>query len=166
METPPDFVLSRASTDRIDEALRLVSAFHDEEGVTQTTAARRAAVGTLLADPSRGALHLIEAEGRPVGYLAVAYGFSIEFGGRDAFLDEFFIEQAWRGAGLGAAALRAAQDALARQGVLALHLEVGADNAAARRFYGRAGFALRGGYHLMSARLSGDGEETRRRPGV
>jgi hypothetical protein len=47
------------------------------------TAAR--AMGELIADPSLRRFFAIESAGRIVGYLAVTFGFSLEFGGRDAF---------------------------------------------------------------------------------
>ena len=35
----------------------------------------------------------LEAAGKAVGYAAVTFGYSLEFGGRDAFLDEFFLSE-------------------------------------------------------------------------
>ncbi len=137
----------------LEAALPLVAAFHAEEHTEVTAEARRAAVSWLLGDPSLGVFWLIEAAGRPVGYIAVALGFSIEFGGRDAFLDEFWLAPELRGRGHGRAALRLAAEDLSARRVLALHLEVDDGNEAAIGLYAAEGFERRGRYRLMSRRL-------------
>jgi ribosomal protein S18 acetylase RimI-like enzyme len=64
----------------------------------------------------------------------------MEYGGRDAFVDDLFIQAGFRGAGLGAATLAEVRTYCVERGVRALHLEVGRDNAAAQAVYRRAGF--------------------------
>lgn len=85
-----------------------------------------------------------------IGYLVLTYGFSIEFRGRDAFIDEFFIRSPHRGRGLGTRALAQVKDRAAELGLVALHLEVARDNRAARRLYGGLGFEPRDRFSLMS----------------
>lgn len=145
--------IARAGADRIEEALPLVAAFHAEEGVEADDAHRRRALEALFTEPCPGAFWMIEAEGgEAAGYICVAFGWSIEFGGRDGFVDEFYVAPAHRGRGAGRAALRAVADALAAEGLAALHLEV-EDGNRAMPFYESEGFAWRQHYHLMSAPL-------------
>jgi ribosomal protein S18 acetylase RimI-like enzyme len=66
----------------------------------------------------------------------------MEFGGRNAFLDDLFIESAFRGAGLGTSALNKVRAFCVENGIRALHLETGRDNAAAQALYRRAGFKV------------------------
>ena len=66
----------------------------------------------------------------------------MEFGGRNAFVDDLFIQPAFRGAGLGTAALAELRDFCGARDVRALHLETGRDNAAAQALYRRAGFVI------------------------
>ena len=148
-----DLRLLRAGPDEIETALPLVAAFHAEEGVAVDDAHRRRALAALFTPPEPGELHLILADGRAVGYLCAAYGWSIEFGGRDAFLDELYVEPALRGRGIGREAVRRLAAALGEKGLHALHLEVERGNAAAIRLYEAEGFAFRSHYHLMSAPL-------------
>jgi GNAT superfamily N-acetyltransferase len=101
----------------------------------------RAALAGLLRDRRRGRAWLIAAGGRPAGYLVVTLGWSLEYLGLDAFVDELYLEPSWRGRGVGSAAVRLAGAACRRLGVRALHLEVERRNRRARRFYRRAGFA-------------------------
>jgi GNAT superfamily N-acetyltransferase len=100
----------------------------------------RAALRGLLRDGRRGRAWLVEAGGATAGYLFVTLGWSLEYLGLDAFVDEIYLAPAWRGRGVGMAAIRLAQAACRRLGVRALHLEVERRNRRARRFYHRAGF--------------------------
>lgn len=149
------FTLVRADAGRIEDALALVTAFHAVEGVAQTRAARRRALEALLTPPEPGELWLIEIGGRAAGYIAIAYGYSIEFGGRDGFVDEFFVEEAHRGAGIGRVALREVAGDLSTRGFHALHLEVAETNERAIRLYEAEGFSYRRGYRLMSGMPGG-----------
>lgn len=137
----------------LDALVPLVRAYHDFEGIELDDGERIGAVRTLLADPSRGAMWWIEADGQRVGYVAVCFGFSLEFGGRDAFVDELYVVPEARGRGAGRAALAAAMRAAAAHGVRALHLEVGRTNARARALYESLGFDAREAFTLMSRSL-------------
>lgn len=150
----PDITIRRAAPEDLELSLPLVAAFHLEEGVESRPEDRRAAISRILGDTGIGEMWLIETAGAAVGYLVLAYGFSIEFNGRDAFLDEIFVTKAARGRGLGRAALRKARDDMAARGVKAIHLEVAVDNDRAQKLYSEEGFALRRGYKLMSARIA------------
>ena len=94
----------------------------------------------------------IVREGRPAGYAVVALGFSLEFGGRSAFLDELYVEPASRGAGIGSLALRLLQEACRPLGARSLALEVAFDNPRAESLYRREGFTPNG-RQLMTRRL-------------
>lgn len=149
----PEFTLRRAVADDLGDILALVEVLHALEGIDMAPAARRAAVAGFIERPEIGGIWVAETGGRIVAYAAVAWGWSIVFGGRDAFLDEICVAEDMRGQGLGAALIERLKPALAAEGAAAVHLEVNTGNAAARRLYARHGFALREGYHLMSAPL-------------
>lgn len=95
--------------------------------------------GALLADPRLGGVWLIESGGHAVGYAVVTLGYSMEYGGLDGFLDDFFIQPGFRNAGLGTAALARVREYCTERGVRALHLEV-ARGSPAHRIYRKAGF--------------------------
>ena len=152
-----------ASTTRIDlqlvgetdlpAVLPLIADYHAFESVSSTADEREAAARTLLAHPDFGALWLVRADGRNAGYIALCRGFSIEFNGFDAFIDEFYLAPEFRGRGIGTRVLELIR-AEARAGdINALHLEVARDNAPARKLYTKAGFEARDKYVLMSARI-------------
>jgi ribosomal protein S18 acetylase RimI-like enzyme len=101
----------------------------------------RAALTELVTDPARGTVWLICDGDTPVGYLALTFGFSLEFHGRDAFIDELYIRPAHRGRGWGTRAVRYAETIAQTAHVRAIHLEVGRGNIAAQTLYRKAGFA-------------------------
>ena len=143
----------RAATTADLPALQaLLRDFYAEDGAT-CDAESDAALLALLADPGLGRVVLIMGDaGLAVGYVVVAFGYSLEFRGKDAFVDEHYVAPAHRGRGLGRAALREAERCCQEAGIRALHLEVRPDNAPAQRLYASAGYADRE-YYLMSKKL-------------
>lgn len=135
--------------------LPLVRGYHDFEQVTMGEDERRRAVEPLLQEASTlGCIWLIRSAGATAGYLALCFGYSIEFQGRDAFIDELYLVPAARGQGIGSAALGLVRVEAAARGIVALHLEVARDNDRARRLYQKWGFTSRETFHLMSCRLA------------
>jgi GNAT superfamily N-acetyltransferase len=67
----------------------------------------------------------------------------MEYGGLDGWVDDLFVRPAFRRHGLARAALEALIAECERRGVLALHVEVGRENDAARPLYERFGLAPR-----------------------
>jgi GNAT superfamily N-acetyltransferase len=128
-------------------------AFQSEEGYDADAASLRATLAELLAAPSAGCVSLALEGGRAIGYAALCFGFSIEFRGRDAFVDEIYVVPERRGAGLGRALLRALEERARAGGVRQLHLEVERDNASARTLYLEEGFRATG-RELLSKRLA------------
>lgn len=98
-----------------------------------------AALRRLLAEPALGAAWLVLRDSVVIGHAVVTYGYDLEYGGRDSFLTEFWIDAPHRNAGAGAAALALIGDELRARDVAALHLQVRTDNPALR-LYERAGF--------------------------
>ncbi len=153
--TPPPIEMIEAGPEQASEIDRLVAAFHRHEGVSVTARARRASIDALLAMPAQGRILLVQTPGAGIaGYAVLAFGFSLEFGGRDAFLDELFIAESFRGKGIGRAALAAVCAWARHQGLCALHLEVERDNKTAKNLYTQAGFEDRSHYNLMSLHIA------------
>jgi ribosomal protein S18 acetylase RimI-like enzyme len=102
--------------------------------------ATREALERFLSNDFFGRAWLILDGGTPVGYIVLTFGYSLEYRGRDAFIDEFFIAASHRSRGWGRAAIAFVEDAARSLGVRALHLEVSHSNPRAYDFYRRAGF--------------------------
>lgn len=145
--------LHLAKPDDLDKLTTLVTGFHAELGIELSDAERRAGLAPLLDGIPHGVAYLIGPARAPIGYVIVTFGWSVEFGGMDAFIDEIYLRRAVRGRGIASEVLMSLPKALAGAGLKGLHLEVDRGNAAAQRLYARAGFAPRDQYMLMSRKL-------------
>jgi ribosomal protein S18 acetylase RimI-like enzyme len=125
----------------VGAVIHLMRDYYAEEGYPFVEAEARATVTRLLRDGQLGRAWLACAGEAPIAYLAVTFGYSFEYRGRDAFIDELYILPAHRRRGLGAEALALAEAACREAGVRALHLEVERSKAAAQALYRRWGFA-------------------------
>ncbi|MDC0737318.1 GNAT family N-acetyltransferase [Cognatishimia sp. SS12] len=137
----------------LPKLMTLVSAFHAEMGLGTEETARERALLPLLEGSPYGAIYLMGPARAPIGYAALTFSWSIEFGGMDGFIDELYVRPGVRGRGVATNALAALRNMLKSAEVRAVHLEVARDNDAVQRLYGRAHFKLREQYSLMTLRL-------------
>jgi len=99
----------------------------------------------LILDPekhretSRETDHKAEQE-KSVGYIVLCFGYSLEWLGRDAFVDEFYLRPEYRGRSWGRKTMAFLEDAARSLNVTALHLEVMHQNAVALALYRKLGF--------------------------
>jgi L-amino acid N-acyltransferase YncA len=128
----------------LDALLALQRDYYAEDGYPFDPAVQREAFARLLAEPALGRAWLAADGGRVVAYVALTLGWSLEFGGRDAFVDELYVAPPARGRGLGRAGLAVAEAGARALGVRTLHLEVEDGKPAALGLYRRNGFAEHG----------------------
>lgn len=145
--------LHLARPEDIDRLLPMITAFHAEQGIDTTDATRRAGLEPLLDGSPHGVAYLIGPQRAPIGYVIISFGWALEFGGMDGFVDEIFIRPGVRGRGIGSEVLTSLPKALAGAGLKALHLEVKKEDNQTRRFYSRLRFQDRESYMLMTLRL-------------
>lgn len=129
-----------ATASDLPPILALHREFYEHEGYPFDEIRSMRALRQLAGDASLGRVLVIEDGGRAAGYVVITFGYSIEFGGRNAFVDELYVTPSSRGKGLGTEALDAAEQVSAEAGVLALHLEVEFTNVDAKRLYARRGW--------------------------
>jgi len=120
-------------------ANRMAAELYRRDGLA-VTAVRDRALAELITHPECGGAWLILAGGEAAGYLVLTACYSLEFHGRFGLLDELFIEEAWRGRGIGSAALTFVDEQCRARGWKTVRLEVDDENAGARRLYERAGY--------------------------
>src|SRR5215217_5646221 len=142
-----DIHIRPATPADVPALVALMSAFYAEADFPLPAAAATRAFAALLADARLGGAWLAEHDGDAVGHVVLTVSFSMEYGGLRGFVDDLYVRPEARGRGVAAALLGAVREASGALGVRALHVEVGPDNATARRLYARAGFADSG--HLL-----------------
>ena len=133
-------VFALAETSDVDQLVELMREFYAIEHLRFDEAVARAALAQLLRDCRFGVIHVIWVDEEAAGYLVVTFGFSLEFGGRDALVDELYLRENFRGRGIGKAALELAEAMCREEGISALHLEVDRVNTRAQSIYRQAGF--------------------------
>ena len=89
---------------------------------------------------SLGRLYLIKDQQSTIGYIVLAFGFSFEYKGRDAIIDEFFIKAEYRNKGIGKITLDFIDSECQKLGINAVHLEVESQNVLASRLYYKKGY--------------------------
>lgn len=147
----PSFALAGPGDEEI--VLELMREFYTIEHLDYRQEVARAALRELWGDTARGRVYLPSVEGSLAGYLVLTYGFSLEFHGRDALVDELYLREAYRGRGLGTACLRWVEEVCREEGIHAVHLEVDRINTGAKRLYHREGYADHD-RHLLTKWLS------------
>jgi ribosomal protein S18 acetylase RimI-like enzyme len=129
----------RATLDDIPLLVELMQEFYAEAPYPLDRDWAAASFQALLTDDSLGAVWIIFHDSQPMGYVVLTLRFSMEYGGLDAFIDDLFIRAPYRRRGLGRALIDALFEECERRGVLAVHVEVGQDNAAANALYSSYG---------------------------
>lgn len=124
----------------VSAVLALMRDFYAEEHLVFDEIVTPRAVHELLAEPALGTLLLFTHAGSVIGYLVLTHGFSLEFHGRYALLDELYLTPAVRGRGWGRHALAVAATTARTAGVACLRLEVNHASLRARSVYLKSGY--------------------------
>jgi ribosomal protein S18 acetylase RimI-like enzyme len=130
----------RATRGDAEELLPLMRGLYEHESLPLDERAARDALERLLADERLGGVWLVKSGDETLGYLVLTFGYSLEFRGRDAFLDELYLRPEARGRGAGRKALEFVEGVCRALGVRALHLEVERANTGAQALYRKYGF--------------------------
>lgn len=142
--TTPTF--RRATAGDIAAIVPLMARFNADELIAFDPERGARGLASLVGNPGWGFVLVPDdggGEGAPIrGYALVAYGFDLEYGGRDAWLCELFVDAPARGTGLGKALIEAVERTVAAEGVSALHLIVRDENERARGLYVARGFEV------------------------
>jgi diamine N-acetyltransferase len=132
--------LRDARTEDCEQLVELMAEFYAESDYPLNRQRAATAFRQLLERPALGRAWFVTESGSAVGYIVLTIGFSMEYGGLSAFIDDFYIRPTHRGRGLGHRTLKAVKHWAVEQGIRALHLEVGRDNGAGQAVYRKAGF--------------------------
>ena len=120
--------------------VELIREFHEFEHLPFDDNTIATVLAKLLNNDSLGRLWLIQHGSEAIGYIVLTFGYSLEFLGRDAFIDELYIRESYRGQGIGRSAIKFVESACPELGVQAVHLEVDRKNTAAQSLYRQVGF--------------------------
>jgi ribosomal protein S18 acetylase RimI-like enzyme len=125
---------------QVDDLLVLVSEFHQVAKLPFSITGTGEALAKLLKNQNLGFVLVSIGAAQITGYILISFGYSLEFGGRDAFVDELYVRPAFQRQGIGSALLREAEKLAPEFGVNALHLESDFDNPGATSLYESKGY--------------------------
>ena len=129
-----------AESEDLELLTDLMAEFYAESNTSFDRVQGASALSQILGDRSLGQIWLLQDDGQEVGYVVLTVGFSMEYGGRDAFVDDLFIRRGSRGQGLGRAALETLLSECRKRSIRAVHLEVDRTNRVAKELYRKFGF--------------------------
>lgn len=118
--------------------IEMMREFYGEGGYPLDQEWAMASFSAFLSNEAYGSIWIVSSEHKPAGYGVLTVRFSMEYGGLDAFIDDLFVRPAYRQHGLGQALMEALLDECRRRQILALHVEVGQDNAPAIALYNKS----------------------------
>lgn len=129
-----------ASDRDIEFVTGLMQQYYTEEAYPFDLQTASGAISSLLQDKNKGRIWVARSENRILGYVVLTFGYSLEYGGIDAFIDDLYFIPEARGFGLGKQALALAESECRQSGVKALHLEVENYKEIAKDLYRKFGF--------------------------
>ncbi len=136
----------KATLESVDAVLALMPLYYEYDHLDFDPVVARRSVGELVASPDLGQLWLIVdslgngGSGRLIGYMAIVYIHSLEFGGKAALIDELFLLEEFRGKGAGSQAIERGISECQKTGVNVVQLEVTPSNSEALKLYQKLGF--------------------------
>ena len=131
---------SLAQKQDLDLLMQLSEEFYELDGHRFEPDKAQKALLDLIENELYGRIWMISREDTAIGYVALTFGYSLEYHGRDAILDEIYLRAPFRGQGIGTQTFAFVESACRQLGINALHLEVMDDNEAARSLYEQLGY--------------------------
>jgi GNAT superfamily N-acetyltransferase len=133
-----DFIDADRSS--IETIMNFMREYYAYDHIPFDREAARSSLERLISDHSLGRAWVIRYGDETVGYCVLTLGYSLEFRGRAAFIDELFIKEGHRGKGIGTRVLEFLKETARALEVNALRLEVERKNVDALQLYRKAGF--------------------------
>jgi len=140
-----------AKTSDVDVLINFIREYYEFDGHVFEENSIRTTLLKLILDTSLGRVWLIRKGEVAIGYIIITFGFSLEYRGRDAFIDEFYIRASDRGQGIGKQTIQFIEKLCPELGINALHLEVERKNTVAQNFYRQVGFVDQNRYLMTKS---------------
>jgi GNAT superfamily N-acetyltransferase len=137
---PTSIVIRPATVADHEVVMNLLRAQLYEHAIEIQTPELAAAIAGVLERPARGTLWLATLQEIPIGVAYLSFTWTLEHGGKTAWLEELYVVPTHRGKGIGRALHTAVCDHAAAQGCAAVDLEVDAAHQRAAHLYAREGF--------------------------
>ncbi len=136
-----EFTIARAGDSDVDDLLPLVRSYCDFYNVSPADDALLALLRSLLHDPVHEGVQLLarDGSGRAVGFATVYWSWSTTDACRIGVMNDLFVAESARGAGLADALIDACRGECAHRGARRLTWQTAPDNLRAQAVYDRIG---------------------------
>jgi len=135
-----DINFKPAEIKHLDVALKMMQDFHAIDEYPFDENIIKPLLLSFINNENSGRFWLIEVDEKIAGYIVLAFGFSFEYLGRDAFIDEFYIEENFRDQGVGQRVLDFVFKEAKMLNIKVLHLELEKHNMSGYHLYLKNGF--------------------------
>ena len=142
MGKPVGGLIRRATLSDLEELCVMMADDYQESGYPYRDEPSREAFSRLISSESLGRVWLMTQDGEIAGYIALTFGFSLEFGGTDALVDDLYVRKQFRRRGLGRLGFETAIAECRALGIRCISLEVEPANSGAQQLYSAAGFRV------------------------
>ncbi len=132
--------LVEATENEMDKSLEMIRSFYSIDGYPFDRKRAQHNFVEMISTEYLGRFWLIRIDEEIAGYLILTFGYSFEYGGRDAFIDEFYLNEAYRGRGFGQEILKQLDQHAKALGIKAIHLEVENTNQRGQKLYLKSGY--------------------------
>ncbi len=129
-----------ADSNDIDQLLVFMERFYAISSYPFNTEQTRASLKEFISSSDKGMIWIVKEKNIPIGYIILAIIYSFEFGGRNAFIDEFYLEKEFREKGIGKNVIEFVANEAKKMNIKALHLEVEQHNTVAIELYRKFNF--------------------------
>lgn len=140
MTQKTDLNFRQATHSEITILSGMIEEYHRYDHIAFDQSIVESVLDRLIRQPELGQPWLICLGDQVIGYISITFGYSIEYLGRNAFIDELFIKPEYREKGYGQKAMQFAQEIARKEGLSALHLEAERNNSRALHVYRKMGF--------------------------
>lgn len=111
-----------------------------EHEIIYTAEILATAIQVMLERNDLGCFLIAKEKERVIGLAAISYAWTLEHGGKSAWLDELYVLPEYRGRGVGSELVEHVIEEVGREGCRAIDLEVEEEHWRAERLYERKGF--------------------------
>ena len=132
--------IRKAQAGDLNALTQLLSNQFDEHEIELASSELRDALKTLLENDSLGICLLAERDGQPVGFADIVFTWTLEYGGKTAWLEELYVLPELRNDGIGGQLVDAVIVEAKTYGCRAIDLEVEFEHERAEHLYQRKGF--------------------------
>lgn len=144
-----NFEIVSLKRENIDILLTMIEEFYLLEHIPYEKEILRDCLHDIIQNPVLGIVRLVIIDDAPAGYFVLTFGYSLEYHGRNAVLDEFYIREAYQRKGAGTECLKYIEEYCRTENIIAVHLVVDRVNQRAKDLYHRNGYEVHDRY-LMS----------------